>query len=84
MIFLRKNVLNNIEGILSRITEVPQSISEDMVLYGMAENKLDVCSLELASWFVEIETEYDIEIPIDTLKVADIVDRVIEKLGEKK
>ena len=81
---MRKGILKNIEGMLSKITETPQSISEDTVLYGMAENKLDACSLELASWFAEIESEYDLEIPIDTLTVADIVDKVVEKMGEDK
>lgn len=80
---MREDVLKNIENLLSKITEIPQSLSEDTVLYGMAENKVEACSLELASWLAEIESEYDFEIPMDALTVADIIDRVVEKMGEK-
>lgn len=76
---MRVDILKNIEDMLSQITERPQSISEDTVLYGIAENKLDACSLELASWFTEIEFRYDIELPMDIVSVADIVDQVVER-----
>lgn len=81
---MRENVIKNIEEMLSNITGIPQSISEDTILYGMAQDKIDACSLELASWFADIESKYEIEIPIDILRVADIVDRVVEKIGEEK
>ena len=70
---------------LCKATENPQSITEDMVLYGMAENKLEVCSLELASWLSDIEANYNLEIPMDTLKVSDIIDKIVEtQTGEVK
>lgn len=70
---------------LSKTTENIQAITEDTVLYGMSENKLEVCSLELASWLCEIESVYNLEIPMDTLKVSDIINKIVEtQSGEEK
>lgn len=81
---MREEILKNIEFMLNKITNRSQHISEDMFLYGIAENKVDVCSLELAFWFVEIEAYYDFELPMDILRVCDIIDRAVSEASEDK
>lgn len=78
---VRENILSSIKIMLYGITECMPMISEDTILYGIEDNKLDVCSLDLALWISEIELEYHVDLPIDIIKVADIIDLIIESRG---
>lgn len=78
MLDKRKEILYKLQELLENSVDQIKIIDEATILYGVQENKLDICSLEMATWFANIEEYFDICLDNDIVDISQLIDKILD------